>query len=91
MRAFAQDLGMASSRWDASVRSSMRAELDAAVFRLYGLDRNDIEYVMDSFGLLRSRELEASGKFATKIRVLDAYDALEDLHPAQVTAAIADG
>lgn len=33
----------------------MRAELDAAYFRLYGLERDEVEHVMDSFEALRRR------------------------------------
>jgi hypothetical protein len=51
MQAFAQDLGDEKPpfRWNEERRSAMRAELDAAFFHLYGVDRDDLGYIMDSF------------------------------------------
>jgi hypothetical protein len=44
MRPFATDLGDSSEpfRWDEERRELMRAELDAAYFRLYGIERDDV-------------------------------------------------
>ena len=37
----------------------IRSELDAAYFHLYGLERDEVEHVMDSFDALRRREEKA--------------------------------
>ena len=39
--------------WDADRRPLLRAELDAAFFHLYGLERADVDYVMDTFRIVR--------------------------------------
>ena len=46
----------------------IRAELDAAYFHLYGLERDEVEHVMDSFDALRRREEKPQnfGEFRTK-------------------------
>ena len=75
---FAEDCGHAGPpfRWDDSRRAQLRAELDAAFFHLYGLNRSDTEYVISTFDLLKRRELSTLGKFETAERVLAAYDVM---------------
>ncbi len=77
---FARDLGDdgAPFRWDDERRRLIRAELDAAYFHLYGLERNEVEHVMDSFGALRRREERQLGEFRTKRLILDRYDAMAE-------------
>ena len=33
----------------------MRAELDAAFFHLYGLERDDVDYIMETFPIAQAR------------------------------------
>ena len=51
-------------RWDEERRTLIRAELDAAYFHLYGLERDEVEHVMDSStrcgAARRSRRTSAS-------------------------------
>ena len=50
----------------------IRAELDAAYFHLYGLERDDVEHVMDSFDALKRRgEAADFGEFRTKELILE--------------------
>src|SRR5262249_2820770 len=80
MEAFARGLGDANPpfRWDEERRTIIRAELDAAYFHLYGLKRDEVEYVMDSFDTLRRREEKPQnfGEFRTKRLILDRYEAM---------------
>jgi Eco57I restriction-modification methylase len=64
--------------WDAGRRELIRAELDAAVLHLYGLDRSDAEHVLESFGVVRKYDEAEHGEFRTKRLVLESYDALAD-------------
>jgi hypothetical protein len=75
MAAFAGDLGddRPPFVWDEERRFAMRAELDAAYFHLYGVERNDVEYIMDTF---RSRDSERFMRM--KELILTVYDALAD-------------
>lgn len=82
--AFAGDIGFGGQpfRWDDTRRPILQAELDAAVFHLYGLDRDDVETVLDSFRVLawyeqRPPEKGGHGEFRTKRLVLERYDAIE--------------
>ena len=67
-------------RWDEARRTLIRAEVDAAYFHLYGLQRDEVEHVMDSFDALRRREEKPQnfGEFRTKRLILDRYDAMAD-------------
>ena len=75
---FAEDCGHPGPpfRWDDSRRAQLRAELDAAFFHLYGLNRSDTEYVLNTFEVLKKGEMKALGKFETAERILAAYDAM---------------
>ncbi|MER8085122.1 DNA methyltransferase [Streptomyces sp. NPDC094048] len=81
MADFAGDLGYegAPFRWDEGRRELLRVELDAALFHLYGVSRADVEYVMDTFPVVK-REDEAAhgGAYRTKDLILDVYDRMEE-------------
>jgi len=72
---FGSDHG-APYRWIPERRDELRAELDGAMFFLYGLDRVDVEHVLDSFYGVRKNEERDLGEFRTKRLVLAAYDAM---------------
>ena len=76
MAPFAADLGYTGPpfRWDPDRRSRLRAELDAACFHLYGLERNEVEHAMDSFPVVRRREEASQGEYLTKRLILEQYD-----------------
>ena len=80
LEAFAQDIGDDGPpfQWDEERRTSIRTELDAAYFHLYGLERDEVEHVMDSFDALRRREEKPQtfGEFRTKRLILERYDAM---------------
>ncbi|BDO43811.1 N-6 DNA methylase [Cellulomonas sp. NTE-D12] len=63
-------------RWRPERREQLRAELDAAMFHLYGLARNEVEHVMDSFFVVRKYEERDHGEFRTKRLILETYDAM---------------
>ena len=61
---------------DARTRTTYRAELDGYCFHAYGLDREQVEHVLDTFPVLRRKEESQFGEFRTKRLILDAYDAM---------------
>lgn len=73
-----QEFGIDCSpfQWEPERRAYLRAELDAAFFHVYGLSRNDTEYVMDTFPTVRRNEEERYGEFRTKRLILECYDAM---------------
>ena len=65
-------------RWIPERREQLRAELDAAMFHLYGLGRDEVEHVMDSFTVVRKYDERDHGEFRTKRLILEVYDAMAD-------------
>lgn len=78
LEAFGRDVGWAGPpfRWDAARRALLRAELDAAFFHLYGLSRDDTDYILDTFPIVRKNDEKAHGEYRTKRLILEAYDAM---------------
>ena len=77
---YARDLGDDGPpfRWVPERREQIRAELDAAMFHVYGLSRAEAEHVLDSFFVVRKYEMRDHGEFRTKRLVLDRYDAMAE-------------
>ncbi|GAA4847079.1 hypothetical protein GCM10023221_27240 [Luteimicrobium xylanilyticum] len=63
--------------WDSERRSLLRAELDAAFFHLYGVARDDVDYIMDTFPIVRRKDEAAYGEYRTKQVILEVFDAME--------------
>ena len=61
-------------RWDPARRVLLRSEIDAAINHLYGLERSDVEYVMETFPIVRRKDVVKYGSFRTKELILDIYD-----------------
>ena len=77
---FARDVGFDGPPflWDSERRFLLRCELDAAFFHLYGLNREDTAYVMDTFPIVRKHDEKAHGEYRTKRVILELYDALAE-------------
>lgn len=77
---FARDLGYDGPPfvWDLDRRFHIRAELDAAFFHLYGLSRDDVDYIMDTFPIVRRHDEAAHNEYRTKRTILEIYDRLQD-------------
>jgi hypothetical protein len=78
VRPFARDCGDSGPPyiWSPDRRFVMQAELDAAFFHLYGISRDDAEYILGTFDVLERAEVRRRGEFRTKRVVLERYDAL---------------
>ncbi|WP_328708859.1 Eco57I restriction-modification methylase domain-containing protein [Microbispora hainanensis] len=76
MEPFAQDHGDDGPpyRWDEERRFWLRAELDAAYFHLYGVTRDDVEYIMDTFRAFRNVSPDLFAR--TKKAILEIYEAM---------------
>jgi len=65
-------------RWNAERRFVLRCELDAAFFHLYGIGREDVDYILDTFPIVRRKDEKKYGEYRTKRVILEIYDALAD-------------
>jgi hypothetical protein len=79
LRSFACDVGfhVPPFEWRSQRRFDLRCELDAAFFRLYGLSKDDVTYVMETFPIVRRNDEKANhGVYRTKEVILSIYDEL---------------
>ncbi|MEV4439865.1 DNA methyltransferase [Streptomyces sp. NPDC049577] len=83
MEPLANDLGEFGPPfvWHEERRSQIRAELDAYFFHLYGVSREDTDYILESFqtenGGLKNNEIAKYGEYRTKRLVLAEYHRME--------------
>ncbi|GCE08143.1 Eco57I restriction-modification methylase domain-containing protein [Dictyobacter aurantiacus] len=79
LKTFARDCGCDGPpfRWDEDRRFLLRCEIDAAYFHLYGIQREDVSYIMDSFRVWKQKEEKEYGEYRTKRVILDIYDRMQ--------------
>ncbi len=70
--------GASPYTWDPLQREQLRAELDAAFFHLYGIDRNDVDYMMETFPIVKRKDIAEHGEYQTKRLILEIYDAMAE-------------
>ena len=78
MAGFARDQGYDGPpfRWNEEDRLRRRARLDALFFHLYGLDREEADYVLGTFPIVRREEEARWGRFRSRRLILDYMAAL---------------
>jgi len=76
MAAFAADLRDTGTPflWNTERRQVIRAELDALFFHLYGMSREDADYILDAFPIVRRKDEAKYGAYRTKELILAEYD-----------------
>jgi hypothetical protein len=50
--------------------------LDAALFHIYGVGRDDVDYVMGTFPIVAEKDKRLHGEYRTKLLILERYDAM---------------
>jgi very-short-patch-repair endonuclease len=80
LQPFAQDCGYNGPpfRWNNDRRFLLRCELDAAYFHLYGIERDDVDYIMETFPIVKRKDEKAHGHYRTKDKILEIYDAMAE-------------
>ncbi len=78
MAPFARDLGYDGPPfiWNEEERRHLRARLDTLYFHLYGLDRDDVAYVLDTFPIVRRQDEAEFGRYLTRDLILAYMNAL---------------
>ncbi|MFF8267470.1 Eco57I restriction-modification methylase domain-containing protein [Streptomyces sp. NPDC016562] len=92
MRPFARDLGDTGAPfiWNEDRRTVIRAELDALFFHLYGITRDDVDYILDTFPIVRRKDEAKYGTYRTKDLILAEYDRMA-VAGVSLTNPIVDG
>lgn len=90
LKPFAEDLGYQGEpfQWDPDRRHQLKSELDAYYAHLYGLEREELLYILDpqnvmpegypsvTFPGLKRKELAEYGEYRTHVRVMAEYERL---------------
>ena len=81
MQPFAQDVGYDGEPfiWDEGRRFLMRCELDALYFHLYQIAREDVDYILETFPIVKRKDEAAHGEYRTKRVILEMYDQMAAL------------
>jgi len=89
---FARELGDTYSPflWIEERRLIIRAELDALFFHLYGIARDDVDYIMDTFSLVKRKDETRYGSYRTKELILAEYDRMTS-SGVSITKPLIDG
>jgi len=64
-------------KWNPSERLDLMAQLDAAYFLLYGIDRDDVEYILSTFAGVRKEHEGAFAGQSSFDRILRHFDDLK--------------
>ena len=78
MAPFARDLGYDGPpfTWDEEERRHLRGRLDALYFHLYGLSRDDADYILSTFPIVRREDEAQFGRYRTRDLILAYMNAL---------------
>lgn len=63
--------------WDEERRFLIQCELDAAYFHLYGIEREDVDYIMETFPIVKRKDEAQHGSYRTKETILKIYDQMK--------------
>lgn len=72
---FKKEYGGRLNKWDEAERAELMAELDAAYFHLYGISRDDAEYILSTFkGIHVPQPSTFKGNLSTAARIEQIYN-----------------
>ena len=86
MAPFARDLGYEGPPfiWDQEGRRHLRARLDALYFHLYGINRDDAEYILNTFPIVKKEDKAEFGRYRTRDLILAYMNALAAGDPTTI-------
>ncbi|HEV2816047.1 MAG TPA: hypothetical protein VGW40_02325 [Allosphingosinicella sp.] len=92
MKAFARDMGHVNDRgeakppfiWDEADRRQRRARLDALFFHLYGVAKEEADFILQSFPIVKRHDERDHDRFLTRDLILHQMDALAAGDPGAI-------
>lgn len=63
--------------WNEERRFKIRCELDALFFHLYGINRDDTDYILETFPIVKRKDIAQYGDYRTKNLILEIYDVMQ--------------
>ncbi|MDD4428675.1 MAG: N-6 DNA methylase [Paludibacter sp.] len=79
LNVFANDLGYIGEPfiWDEEKRFQLKCELDAIYGHLYGLTRDEFDYILETFPIVKRKDIEKYDTYRTKDTILQLYDEMD--------------
>ena len=76
LRQFANDLGFFGEPfiWNDKERYNLQCELDAIYAHLYGLKKEEMDYILETFPIVKRKDIARYGSYRTKETILQLYD-----------------
>jgi hypothetical protein len=70
------DLGLNGkiNNWSSKKRFQLQCELDAIYAHLYGLEKEEMEYILETFPVVKRKDIAKYGSYRTKETILKLYD-----------------
>lgn len=63
--------------WDEDERFQLKCELDAIYGHLYGLTRDEFDYILETFPIVKRKDIEKYGTYRTKNTILQLFDEMD--------------
>lgn len=64
--------------WREDRREILRAELDAIAFHIYRIPRDDVDYILGTFPIVKRKDEAEFGEYRTKRLILENYDRMQE-------------
>ena len=77
-----------AQRLDADNTAQLRTQLDALMFHVYGVARDDVDYMMETFPIVKRKDVATHGEYRTKRLILESYDRLAPLRSTDAEAQL---
>ncbi|WP_229392057.1 hypothetical protein [Methanosarcina sp. DH2] len=60
-------------KWDEERRLNLRCELDAVYAHLYGISKDDLDYILRTFPIVKRKDEAKYGVYRTKDLIMEYY------------------
>ncbi len=60
--------------WNDRERFQLQCELDAIYAHLYGLEKEEMDYILETFPIVKRKDIDKFGSYRTKETILQLYD-----------------
>ena len=79
LKPFAEDCGYNGEPfgWDEDRRLELTTDLDALYGHLYKITKDELDYILETFPIVKKRNIEKYGEYRTKRLILEKYDELK--------------
>jgi len=76
LKPFAEDLGYTGEpfTWNEEERLILKSELDAIYAHLYRISKEDLDYILETFPIVKRKDMEKYKEFRTKKLILEKYE-----------------